>query len=133
MRRRSGTPRSARSPRRWRRARFNSDCGWCSDRRMRLGLENRVVIVTGGAAGIGRATAARFREEGAKVVVWDLPDVDVSKADAVNAAADAVAREHGRIDVLVNNAGILRDAQLVKWREGEVVGMMDDATFDAVV
>jgi 3-oxoacyl-[acyl-carrier protein] reductase len=41
--------------------------------------------------------------------------------------------EHGRIDVLVNNAGIVRDSQLVKWKEGAVVGMMDDATFDAVI
>lgn len=100
---------------------------------MHLNLQDKVVIVTGGAAGIGRATAARFREEGAVVVVWDLPEVDVSKTDVVKAAAEAVAKEHGRVDVLVNNAGILRDAQLVKWRDGEVVGMMDDATFDAVM
>ena len=100
---------------------------------MQLNLKDKVVIVTGGAAGIGRATVARFRQEGATVVVWDLPEIDVTKADVVNRAADAVANEHGRIDVLVNNAGILRDAQLVKWKEGEVVGMMDDATFDAVV
>jgi 3-oxoacyl-[acyl-carrier protein] reductase len=100
---------------------------------MNLNLKDRVVIVTGGAAGIGRATAARFRDEGAVVVVWDLPEVDVTKAEVVNAAAEEVAKEHGRIDVLVNNAGILRDAQLVKWKDGAVVGMMDDATFDAVV
>ena len=100
---------------------------------MNLNLKDKVVIVTGGAAGIGRATAARFRDEGATVVVWDLPEVDVTRADVVNAAAETVAREHGRIDVLVNNAGILRDAQLVKWKDGEVIGMMDDATFDAVI
>ncbi len=100
---------------------------------MELNLKDKIVIVTGGAAGIGRATAARFRDEGATVVVWDLPQVDVTKADVVNSAADAVAKEHGRIDVLINNAGILRDAQLVKWKDGQMVGMMDDATFDAVV
>ena len=100
---------------------------------MKLNLNDKVVIVTGGAAGIGRATAAKFREEGATVVVWDLPDVDVTKAGVVNAAAEKVVDEHGRIDVLVNNAGILRDAQLVKWKDGAVVGMMDDATFDAVI
>ena len=100
---------------------------------MNLNLKDRVVIVTGGAAGIGRATAARFRDEGATVVVWDLPDVDVTNSAVVNAAAEAVAKQHGRIDVLVNNAGILRDAQLVKWKDGAVAGMMDDATFDAVI
>ena len=100
---------------------------------MELKLKDKVVIVTGGAAGIGRATAARFQDEGAAVVVWDLPEVDVTKADVVNAAAEAVVKEHGRIDVLVINAGILRDAQLVKWKDGAVTGMMDDATFDAVI
>src|SRR5207247_5555965 len=100
---------------------------------MDLNLEDKVVIITGGAAGIGRATAARFRDEGAIVVIWDLPEVDVTKADVVYAAAKAVIKEHGRVDVLVNNAGILRDAQLVKWKDGAVVGMMDDATFDAVI
>ena len=100
---------------------------------MQLNLQDKVVIVTGGAVGIGRATVEAFEREGAKVVVWDLPEVDVTKADIVNAAANAVLDKHGRIDVLVNNAGILRDAQLVKWKDGEVLSTMDDATFDAVI
>jgi len=100
---------------------------------VQLNLQDKVVIVTGGAAGIGRATVEAFEREGAKVVVWDLPEVDVTKADIVNAAANAVLDKHGRIDVLVNNAGILRDAQLVKWKDGEVLSTMDDATFDAVI
>nr|MDQ3280590.1 SDR family oxidoreductase [Acidobacteriota bacterium] len=79
------------------------------------------------------ATVEAFEREGATVVVWDLPQVDVTKTDIVNAAAEEVIAKHGRIDVLVNNAGIVRDAQLVKWKDGEVVGTMDDGTFDAVV
>jgi 3-oxoacyl-[acyl-carrier protein] reductase len=103
---------------------------------MDLGLKDKVVIVTGGAAGIGRATTEAFEREGAQVVVWDVtsePKIDVTDRQSVEAAvADVIAR-HGRIDVLVNNAGIVRDSQLVKWKDGGVVGMMDDATFDAVV
>jgi 3-oxoacyl-[acyl-carrier protein] reductase len=103
---------------------------------MNLNLNNKVVIVTGGAAGIGRATAERFAAEGAKVVVWDVtvePMIDVTDKTSVEAAVAKVIEEHGRIDVLVNNAGIVRDAQLVKWKDGAVVSQMDDATFDAVI
>ena len=100
---------------------------------MDLNLKNKVVIVTGGAAGIGRATVDGFSKEGAKVVVWDLPAVDVTKTDVVEKATQDVIAKHGRIDVLVNNAGILRDSQLVKWKDGAVAAMMDDATFDAVI
>jgi 3-oxoacyl-[acyl-carrier protein] reductase len=100
---------------------------------MDLGLKDKVAIITGGAAGIGRATAERFEAEGAKAIVWDVPAVDVTKADVISAAVDEVIKEHGRIDVLVNNAGIVRDAQLVKWKDGEVVSQMDDAAFDAVI
>jgi len=102
---------------------------------MDLNLKDKVVIVTGGAAGIGRATVERFTAEGAKVVAWDVtsdPKVDVTDASSVQRSVDDVMSRFGRIDVLVNNAGIVRDAQLVKWKDG-VIGMMDDATFDAVI
>ena len=102
---------------------------------MDLNLKDKVVIVTGGAAGIGRATVERFRAEGANVVAWDVttdPNVDVTDGASVQRAVDDVMARFGRIDVLVNNAGIVRDAQLIKWKGG-VAGMMDDATFDAVM
>ena len=102
---------------------------------MDLNLKDKVVIVTGGAAGIGRATVERYEAEGAKVVAWDVttdPKVDVTDAASVQRAVDDVMARFGRIDVLVNNAGIVRDAQLIKWKDG-VAGMMDDATFDAVI
>jgi len=102
---------------------------------MDLNLKDKVVIVTGGAAGIGRATVERFKVEGAKVVAWDVttdPKVDVTDTASVQRSADDVIAQFGRIDVLVNNAGIVRDAQLIKWKDG-VAGMMDDATFDAVI
>jgi len=114
------------------------------------GLRDRVVIVTGGAAGIGRAVVRRFAAEGARVSAWDVGDaaplagelseerldvrrIDVTDGAAVEAATAAVVERWGRIDVLVNNAGIVRDKQLVKWKDGAVVSVLDDATFDSVI
>src|SRR5450755_3375637 len=108
------------------------------------GLRDKVVIVTGGAAGIGKATARRFAQEGCRVASWDVKDaapedggmfqkVDVANAAAVQAAVEEVTGRWGTIHVLVNNAGILRDGQLVKVKEGAVTGMMSDEQFDAVI
>ncbi|MDX6539402.1 MAG: hypothetical protein QOI71_1012, partial [Gaiellales bacterium] len=83
-------------------------------------LADRVVIVTGGAQGIGRAIAQRLHDEGATIVVADLQGheaageelgglgirVDVSQEADTQAMAAAVRERYGRIDGLVNNAGI---------------------------
>ena len=73
-------------------------------------LEGKVCIVTGAASGIGRASARLFADEGATVVAADLEGtpyrVDVADEGETQALAAAVVAEHGRIDVLFNNAGI---------------------------
>lgn len=90
---------------------------------MELDLRNRVVVITGAGRGIGAVIARRFATEGARVVALDLafpgqvgesaePSAveqlacDVADPASVQAAVDAVARRHGCIDVLINNAGI---------------------------
>ena len=118
------------------------------------GLNEKVVIVTGASAGIGRATALRFAQERAKVACWDISAndapallkeikdlggeglfrrVDVSQPSAIQAAVDDVVNTWGGVDVLVNNAGIVRDAQLVKWKDGAVASVMSEDVFDAVI
>jgi 3-oxoacyl-[acyl-carrier protein] reductase len=114
-------------------------------------FKDKVVLVTGGAAGIGRATAGCFAAEGAVIVICDVNEasgqaaleglgpgagfykVDVTDRQAVQAWVDAVAEKYGHIDVLVNNAGILRDGQLVKFKEGSLVGQLPEADFDKVI
>ena len=101
------------------------------------GLIGKVVVVTGGAAGIGLATARRFAEENCRISVWDRnappPDLaadfqqtDVSETASVAAATAAVLALWGRIDILINNAGILRDAQLARVKDGAVTATMSD-------
>ncbi len=97
-------------------------------------LQDRVALITGGASGIGQATAVRFAEEGAHVVIADLPTqsagaeetiarvralgrkaqvvaIDVTEEAQVEEMADAAVASFGRIDVLVAAAGISHDAR----------------------
>lgn len=108
-------------------------------------LQDKVAIVTGGGAGLGKATVEKFVAEGATVSCWDLNEeagrelvdavkssgsqcefraVNVADQAAVQEAVKAVHMVHGSIDVLVNNAGITKDATLLK---------MEESQFDQVV
>ncbi|MFZ9678109.1 MAG: 3-oxoacyl-ACP reductase FabG [Quisquiliibacterium sp.] len=106
-------------------------------------LKDKVAIITGAASGIGLATARRYLDEGARVAIADIGAdrvrlacdqlggdsvaghvVDVTDRAQIDAMVADVKRRWGRIDVLVNNAGITKDARLVR---------MTEAQFDQVI
>ncbi len=111
-----------------------------------MSLQNKIVIVTGAASGIGLATAQRFAKEGARVAIWDLNEdgaksaaaelvaagakviaskVDVSKRAEVEAALAVVRKEWGPVQVLVNNAGITLFQDFLKTTEEEFDRVMN--------
>lgn len=102
-------------------------------------LKDKVALITGAANGIGLATTERFAKEGAKIIMWDVSDkgadvaerlshgghevifkkVSVTNQDEVLAAVDEAHKHFGRIDILINNAGITRDRTLLKMTKQE--------------
>jgi len=104
-------------------------------------LKDKVAIITGAAKGIGFSTAQRFAQEGAIAILADVNlesvkaaatqirnaeayAMNVTDRASIQAVVDQVMQKHGRIDILINNAGITQDARLVK---------MTEAQFDAVI
>jgi 3-oxoacyl-[acyl-carrier protein] reductase len=104
-----------------------------------ISLEGQVAIITGGAQGIGEGICKVFCEAGATVALWDVRDsgeetaarikadggkiffqkVDVSNREAVDAAVAEIIASHSKIDILINNAGILRDKSILKMTQAE--------------
>jgi len=119
-----------------------------------MDVRNKTVVVTGAGRGIGRAIALKLARHGADIALFDLNESDldetrqlcvaesvqargyrVNVADEaeVSAAMARVASDFGRLDGLVNNAGIVRDGLLVKVKDGAVVGRMSMDQWNAVI
>jgi 3-oxoacyl-[acyl-carrier protein] reductase len=117
-------------------------------------IKDKTIVITGAGRGIGRALALRFAAQGAHIALLDLNaadlaaataqcvelgvramayTVDVSREADVAAALDAVVRDFGSLDVIINNAGIVKDALLIKVKDGEVVGKMSLEQWRAVI
>ena len=117
-------------------------------------ISNKTVVVTGAGRGIGRAIALQLARRGADIALFDLNADDLEETTALCAAQSVQARgyrvnvadegevseamtrtaaDFGRLDGLVNNAGIVRDGLLVKVKDGAVVGRMTMDQWNAVI
>jgi 3-oxoacyl-[acyl-carrier protein] reductase len=117
-------------------------------------LKDKVVAVTGGARGIGRAIANAFADKGAQLALLDMNQAEldvaraeyaargvtvrtyalnVAKEDQVVNAFDQLVADFGRLDVVVNNAGIIKDGLLIKVKDGKVTGKMGLDQWQAVI
>ena len=117
-------------------------------------LDNKLAVITGSGRGIGRAMALAFAQKHAHVALLDLNAADLERtqalcqAEGVQARAyvcnvareeevvstlDAVVRDFGRLDVMINNAGITKDALLVKVQDGKIVSKMSMDQWQAVI
>ncbi len=121
---------------------------------MSMELSGKAVVITGAARGIGRALAEDFAGCGANLALIDLKADDVADTAAACAASGVqvrcygasvatesdvvdtfarIAQDFGRLDGLVNNAGIVRDAMLIKAKDGQIVGKMSLENWQAVI
>lgn len=119
-----------------------------------MDIRDKTIVVTGAGRGIGRSLAMHFARKGARLALLDTNAdgvgetrtecertgaearsymCDASREESVTGTLDRVSADFGRLDGLINNAGIVRDALLVKVKDGQVVGKMALADWQSVI
>ena len=119
-----------------------------------MDITGKTIVITGAGRGLGRAMALEFAARGAQLALIDVTEdgltqtvrdcaaagsvvrsyrCNVTQEDAIVATMDAIVRDFGRLDVLINNAGIVKDGLLVKVKDGVVVGKMGLDQWNAVI
>jgi 3-oxoacyl-[acyl-carrier protein] reductase len=119
-----------------------------------MDIQNRVVVITGGGQGLGRAMALVLAAKGAKLALIDLNQdkldesaqlcidaggkgkgyvANIAKEDEVEQVFNRIVSDFGQVDVLVNNAGIIRDSMMIKVKDGEITKRMSMAEWQSVI